>query len=288
MGTIDQRPLKGFVRFDGSGRIVAGSLILRRKMPKVGKWEEIPAYECCNPPTTAFPEPCNTLEFAKTFVVLGATTDTNTGSSIVTGDLGLYPGTSVVGFPPGIVVGTKHITDIAAQVAQLSASTAFDCLSSFSPLGTLGADIGGTTVTAGAWTFASTADITGVLTLDGGGDPNAVFIFQIPSTLTTASASSVVLTNGAQAGNVYWIVGSSATIGTTSHMIGTIIALTSVTMTTGATLNGRAFALTAAVTLDTNLISAQACTINPCLNLPTTTTTSTSSTTTTTTTTGIG
>ena len=277
MGTINQRPLHAYVRFDGSGRVVTGSLILRRKMPKVGRWEEIPAYECCNPSTTAFPGLCDTLGFAKTFVVLGNSTVTNTGASTLTGDLGLYPGTAVTGFPPGVVSGTKHITNVAAQVAQLSAQAAVDCLSSLTPTTLLGADIGGTTVTPGIYNFASTAAITGVLTLDGGGDPNAVFVFQIPTTLTTAAASNVVLTNGTNAGNVYWLVGSSATLGTTSHLVGAILATDSITLTTGASLTGRALALGGAVTLDTNSITGANCTIDPCAGVivPTTTTTTT-------------
>ena len=277
MGTINQRPLHAYVRFDGSGRVVTGSLILRRKMPKVGRWEEIPAYECCNPSTTAFPGLCDTLGFAKTFVVLGNSTVTNTGASTLTGDLGLYPGTAVTGFPPGTVSGNKNITDIPAQVAQLSAQAAIDCLSSLSPATLLGADIGGTTVTPGIYNFASTAAITGVLTLDGGGDPNAVFVFQIPTTLTTAAASNVVLTNGTNAGNVYWLVGSSATLGTTSHLVGAILATDSITLTTGASLTGRALALGGAVTLDTNSITGANCTIDPCAGIivPTTTTTTT-------------
>jgi hypothetical protein len=242
-------------------------------MPKVGKWEEIPAYECCNPTTssttstttTAIPNFCSTLGAASSLSVLGASTVTNTGSSVVIGDLGLSPGTSVVGFPPGTVVGTQHITDATAAAAQVAAQAAFTCLGALTPAPTLAADIGGTTVTPGAYTFASSAAITGVLTLDGGGDPNSYFVFIIPTTLTTATSASVILTNSAQAGNVYWIVGTSATIGISTVMVGTIIADQSVTMNTSAVLVGRAFALNAAVTLDTNVVSIEPCTINPCL-----------------------
>ena len=241
-------------------------------MPKVGKWQEIPAYQCCNFLPT--PVTCTTLGDAAHFVVLGASTVTNTGSSIVNGDLGLSPGTSVIGFPPGIVNGTKFITDGVAAAGKVSAQTAFDCLGALTPTSTLSADIGGTTVIPGVYTFGSSAAITGTLTLNGGGNPNALFVFIVPSTLVTASSSNVSLTNGTKAGNVYWIVGSSATLGTFSNMVGNIIAQASVTMTTSAKLVGRVFALTAAVTLDGNNITGATCTVNPC---PTTTSTSTTS-----------
>ena len=268
-------------------------------MPKVGHWVEIPAYECCNPTTTVYgrgTSTCDTLGYAANFVVLGASTVTNTGTSVVVGDLGLSPGTSVTGFPPGIVTGTKYITDGYAAAAQVSARDAFVCLSALTPPTRLGADIGGTTVTAGVYDFASSAAITGVLTLDGGGDADAVFVFQIPSTLTTATSSSVVLIGSAQAGNVYWVVGTSATIGISTTMIGNIIADQSITMNTSATLNGRAFALVAAVTLDTNVIVGESCSVNACglvisttttTIAPTTTTTTTPAATTTTTTTSV-
>lgn len=269
---MNKRLLKAFVRFDGSGRIVAGSLILRKKMPTVGKWKEIVANECCNSTTPLYPGICTTLGDAAAFALLGASTITNTGSSVVTGNLALYPGSSVVGFPPGVLHGTEYVASGIAAAAQSSAQAAYDCLGALRPDSTLGADIGGTTVTAGIYTFASTAAITGNLILDGGGNSNAVFVFIVPAAMTTASSSNVTLINSAQAGNVYWIVGTSATLGTTSHMVGNIIANASITLNTGATLTGRALALTAAVTLDSNTISTVACSINPC---PTTTTTTT-------------
>ena len=268
--STNARPLKAYVRFDGRGVIVAGSLVLRNKIPQNGRWTEISAYECCNPLSTPA-SMCATLGVAASFVILGASTVTNTGTSVITGDLGLSPGTSVTGFPPGIINGAQHITDAIAAAAQGSAQAAYDCLSALSPESTLGEDIGGTTVSAGVYDFASSAAITGTLTLDGGGDPDAIFIFQIPSTLVTATSAVVSLINGAQAGNVYWLVGSSATIGTSTTMVGNIIADQSVTMVTGATLTGRAFALVAAVTLDTNTITGADCTINPCTTSTTTT-----------------
>jgi hypothetical protein len=254
-------------------------------MPKVGRWMEISAYTCCNPTTTLtttlVPRLCETLGNAANFVVLGASTVTNTGTSVITGDLGLYPGTSVTGFPPGLVYGTQYIANTMANLAKISAQAAFDCLMALTRPTRLGADIGGTTITPGVYDFASSAAITGTVILDGGGDPNAVFVFQIPSTLITATSAIVSLIGSAQAGNVYWLVGSSATLGTSTTMVGNIIASQSITMNTSATLNGRAFALVAAVTLDTNTIIAHDCSINPCSTTTTTTVTPTTTSTTT-------
>jgi hypothetical protein len=281
MATVDKRLLKAFVRTDGSGRIIAGSLILRQKMPKIGKWREIQAYQCCDPDFTGgiFIGPgspfttsttsttgvvCNTLGLASTFAIIGSSTITNVGATTITGDLGLFPGASVTGFPPGVVVGVQQIANAAASLAKSAAQSAFTCLSGLSNTGSVGADIGGTTVTPGVYSVPSSLGITGTVNLDGGGNPNAVFVFHIPSTLTTAAASVVNLINGTKPCNVYWIVGSSATIGTTTTMKGVIIAQASVTLTTGATLTGNAFALTGAVTMDSNTITDCACTINPC------------------------
>ena len=151
------------------------------------------------------------------YAVLAGSTITNTGSSVLTGDLGLSPGTSVTGFPPGTVSGTQHITDSAAAAAQVALTAALIDLAGRSPsLDLSGQDLGGKILTPGVYKFSTSAGLTGVLTLDAQNNPDAVFIFQIGSTLTTASASSMVLINGAQARNVFFQVGSSATIGTTS------------------------------------------------------------------------
>ena len=273
----NQRDLKAFVRYDGSGRVVAGSLVLRKKKPKVGRWQEILTYECCNPTTTTTSTSntttttttivaCATLARASSFAVLAASTVTNTGGTVVTGDLGLFPGTSITGFPvPGTVIGTIHQTDAAASNAQIDALAAFTALNLLTPTGSVLADIGGTTITPGIYSVSSTLAITGTVTLDGGGDPNAVFVFQIPSTFIPATSAIVSLTNSAQAGNVYWVVGSSATLSTSSVIRGNIIAQASVTLNTSAQLTGRAFALTGAVTMDTNIVNAvlAPCTINP-------------------------
>jgi hypothetical protein len=201
------------------------------------------------------------LGSAQSFAVLGASTVTNTGSSIITGDLGVSPGTDVTGFPLGLgVSGTIHAADAAALAAQTSATTAYNDLASQACTEDLtGQDLGGKTLTAGVYCFSSSAQLTGTLTLNAQGNAGAVFIFKMGSTLTTASGSSVVLINGGAPCNVFWQVGSSATLGTTTSLAGDVLALASITVTTGASVTGRTIALTGAVTLDTNAVSATAC-----------------------------
>lgn len=202
-----------------------------------------------------------TLGTADSFAVLAGSTVTNTGPSVVSGDLGVSPGSAVVGFPPGIVTnGTIHAGDAVAANAQADALIAYNALAGQAcDVILTGQDLGGLTLTSGVYCFASSAQLTGTLTLDAQGNPDAVFIFKIGSTLTTASNSSVVLINGAQACNVYFQVGSSATLGTNTTFVGTIIALTSITAITGTTVDGRLLALNGAVTLDTNRITKKAC-----------------------------
>ena len=202
-----------------------------------------------------------TLGSAASFAVLGNTTVTSTGNTVLNGNLGLYPGTSITGFGPGIgtVNGTTYVADTVAQQAATDALTAYGLLSSESPTqNPTGPDLGGQTLEPGVYPFTSSAQLTGQLTLDANGDPNAQFIFQIGSTLTTANFASVVLEHGAQADNVFWQVGSSATIGDGSVIYGSIVADQSITMDTGASLGGNALALTGAVTLDDNAISIEA------------------------------
>jgi uncharacterized protein with beta-barrel porin domain len=199
------------------------------------------------------------LGTAASFGVLAGSTVTNTGTpTIINGNLGVWPGSAVTGFPPGVVVGgTIHAGDAVAQQAQVDDTTAYNTLSGRPITQNLtGQDLGGKTLIAGVYGFNSSAQLTGTLTLNGQGNPNAVFIFNVGSTLTTASASHISLINGAQGGNVFFRVGSSATLGTGTTFVGDILALTSIALDTGAQINcGAAFAQTGAVTLDNNLIS---------------------------------
>jgi len=194
-----------------------------------------------------------------TFAVLGGTTVTNTGSSVINGDLGLSPGTSVTGFPPGTVSGTQHITDGPAAQAQTDLTTAYNSAASQTPTGSISADLGGQTLAPGVYKSGSSIGLNGALTLDAGGDPNAVFIFQAGSTLTTGSGSTINLVNGAQACNVFWQVGSSATLGTSSNFSGDILAADSITDDGGSTVTGRLLASTAAVTLNNTTVNVPGC-----------------------------
>jgi hypothetical protein len=193
------------------------------------------------------------LGSADSFAVLGASTVTSTGNTVLNGNLGLYAGTSITGFPPGIVNGTIHDTDTVAGQAQADALTAYNNLAGATSTENLsGQDLGGKTLLPGVYTFNSSAQLTGALTLSGAGD----YIFQINSTLTTASASSIILESGALASDVFWQVGSSATLGTTTSFYGSILAEASISLDDGANiLSGRALALTGAVTLIDNDIN---------------------------------
>jgi hypothetical protein len=200
------------------------------------------------------------LGTADSFAVLAGSTVTNTGPSVISGDLGLSPGTAVTGFPPGTVsAGTIHAADAVAGQAKADLVTGYNDAAGRPSTATISADLAGRTLTPGVYTSASSLGLSGDLTLDAQGDPNAVFVFQAGSTLTAGSASRVLLVGGAQPCNVFWQVGSSATIGTSSAFAGNILALTSISMTTGATLNGRALARNGAVTLDTNTITKAVC-----------------------------
>jgi len=223
--------------------------------------------------------PTVNLGTASPFAVLAGSTITNTGSSVISGNIGLSPGTSITGFPPGVQSsGVTDKTDATALSAEGAATSAYLDAAGRTPFSVAPSDLGGSTLAAGVYESASSMSLTGTLTLNGGGDADAVFIFQAGSTLTTASGSDVVLENGAQACNVFWQVGSSATVGTTSDFAGTILALSSATLDTGATVRGRVLARNGAVTLDDNTISVPTCLAAPA----TTTTTAAKSTTTTT------
>jgi hypothetical protein len=196
------------------------------------------------------------LGSAANFVVLAATTITNSGLTTLCGDLGLSPGSSVTGAPVMACGGIMHITDPAAAQAELDATTAYNFMAGL-PGGTLIAgNLGGLTLSPGLYKSTSTLEISsGDLTLDAKGNPNAVFIFQIASSLTTTPGRQVILAGGAQAANIFWQVGSLCSLDTTTAFKGTIIAGTQITMNTGAVLVGRAFALTAQVTMLSNTIT---------------------------------
>lgn len=200
------------------------------------------------------------LGAAGNFAVLAGSTVTNTGASQVTGDLGVSPGTAVTGFPPGTVNGTIHAGDPAAAQAIADLTTAIgDAAGRTAGPVSVAGNIGGQTLTPGLYASTSSLAISsGDLTLDAQGNANAVFIFQIASSLTTTSGRQVILAGGAQSSNIFWQVGSSATIGTNSVFKGTIMALQSITLATGATLDGRALAEIAGVTLQGNTITKPA------------------------------
>jgi Ice-binding-like/Bacterial Ig-like domain len=196
--------------------------------------------------------------FIGSFSVLAGSTVTNTGSTVISGDVGVSPGTAVTGFPPGLASGI-HSADGAASGAQTALTTAYLDAEGRSGATSVAGDLVGLTLGPGVYKSTSSLGLTGDLTLDAHGDPDAVFIFQISSTLITGSGSHVILANGAKACNVFWQVGSSATLGTNSVFKGNIMALTSITLTTGADLDGRALARNGAVTLDTNTIAGCSC-----------------------------
>ena len=201
------------------------------------------------------------LGTASSFAVLAGTTVTNTGPSLLNGDLGVSPGTAITGFPPGIVNGTVHQTDGVAAGAQSDLTTAYNDAAGRTPAASLGGFIGaGQSLSPGVYAATSSLDVGGELILNAHGDAGAVFIFQVGSTLVTDTSSHILLTNGAQACNVFWQVGSSATLGTGSIFDGSILALESITVTTGDTIEGRALARNGAVTLDDDTITVPACT----------------------------
>jgi uncharacterized protein with beta-barrel porin domain len=206
------------------------------------------------------------LGTADSFAVLAGSTVTNTGPTVINGiaarpgNVGVSPGTAIVGFPPGILAGpgaTFHASDAQAIQAEIDLTTAYNALAARpTTVNLTGQNLGGLVLVPGVYGFNNAAQLTGALTLNGLGNPNSVFIFNIASTLTTSSASVVTLINGAQGGNVFFRVGSSATLGTASSFVGDILASTSITLDTGATITcGAALARTGAVTLDTNTIT---------------------------------
>ncbi|MCU1521715.1 MAG: hypothetical protein JWN19_2100, partial [Arthrobacter sp.] len=203
------------------------------------------------------------LGTAGSFSVLAGATVTNTGLTTLEGDLGVSPGTATTGFPPGIVGGTVHAADATALGAQSDLTAAYDEAADLALTASVSGDLVGRTLPAGVYKSTGPLAVSGSLTLDGQGNPDSVFIFQIASTLTTATSSNIILTNNAQACNVYWQVGSSATLGTASSFTGTVLALRSITVTTGARVEGRVLARNGQVSLDTNAFTAPGCAGNP-------------------------
>ena len=202
------------------------------------------------------------LGTAQSFSVLAGSSVTNIGPTTLNGNLGVSPGTSITGFPPGsvLVPATTHIADAVAGQAESDVTTAYNALAGAAcTANKTGIDLGGQTLVTGVYCFSSSAQLTGTLTLDAQGDPNAVFIFQVVSALTTASGASVRLINGADPCNVFWQVGSSATVGSTTAFAGNILALTSIALQTGAIVDGRALARNGEVTLDSNTILSNSC-----------------------------
>ena len=202
------------------------------------------------------------LGTAGDFAVLAGSTVTNTGSSVINGgSVGVSPGTAITGFPPGTVASpyTTHSNDAAAIQAQEDLTAAYNTAAGLAPTQTLtGLDLGGMTLTPGVYFFSSSASLTGTLTLNDQNNPNAQFVFQIGSTLTTATSSTVTTINGGSkpGSSVFWQVGSSATLGTSTAFEGHILANTSITLDTGANIiGGSALARNGAVTLDGNNIT---------------------------------
>jgi hypothetical protein len=202
------------------------------------------------------------LGTANSFAVLAGQTVTNTGPSVVSGSIGLSPGTAVTGFPPGTVInGTTYAADSVALQAENDLTTAYNSAAGRTPVTVeSNPDLGGQTLAPGVYQGTSTLSLTGTVTLNGENNANSVFIFQAGSTLITASSSTVALENGATWCNVFWQVGSSATLGTASTFVGTVMALTSGTLNTGATVMGRMLARNGSVTLDTNTFTQPTCT----------------------------
>jgi hypothetical protein len=191
---------------------------------------------------------------AGSFAVLGGAAVTNTGATAVTGDVGVAPGFAITGFPPGTVIGgALHANDALAQAAQSDLTAAYNVLASQACNTDLtGTDLGGLTLTPAVYCFAASAQLTGTLSLDAQGDPKAVFVFQVGSTLTTATDAAVITINGGSDCNVFWQIGSSQTLGTGTEFVGNTLALTSITLTTGASAHGSLLARNGAVTMDTN------------------------------------
>ncbi|MBJ7480480.1 ice-binding family protein [Rhodococcus sp. (in: high G+C Gram-positive bacteria)] len=225
------------------------------------------------------------LGTAEPFAVLAGAGITNTGPTTLGGDIGTYPTPTITGVSDLTITGTNHGGDAVSQGAKPDVLTAYNTLAGQGPTQPTGADLTGRTLVSGVYNSGSSIALSGTVTLDAQGDPDAVFVFQAGSTLITSSSSTVALINGTQACNVFWQVGSSATLGTNSVFRGNLLALTDITATTEATVEGRLLAINGAVTLDTNTVTIPTCAPPVTTTTPTTTTTTVPPDTTTTTTT---
>jgi type VI secretion system secreted protein VgrG len=213
------------------------------------------------------------LGSAENFAVLGASTVTNTGASHFDSSVGVSPGSAITGFPPGIITnGGLHAADAIATQAHADFATAYNAFVGLAspPANNLtGSDLGGKTLTPGVYRYDTSATSGGALTFDAQNDPDARFVIQIGTTLITTSGSSVILINGADARNVFFQVGTSATLGSGSSFIGNILAYAAITTVSGTTVTGRLFALTEAVTLDSNNVTSPGLTPAQLLNIST-------------------
>lgn len=199
------------------------------------------------------------LGTAANYGVIAGTAVTSTGLSVIIGDVGVAPGTSITGFPPGMIIqGSLHHNDGPTNIAKADALVAYNSLAGMTTTQDLtGTDLGGRTLTPGVYSFSTSAQLNGILTLDGLGLLDPVFVFKVGSTFITAANSSVILTNGTRGNmDVFFQVGSSSTLGVNSAFAGTVIASSNNTLNTGATVNGRIVSLNGAVTLDSNTITA--------------------------------
>jgi len=233
-----------------NGRGVSGTVI---PLLLTGLLAAICSNDTLSSPPRGGRQPVN-LGTAAAFGVLAGQSVTNSGATTIKADLGVWPGNTLTGAPT--VSGTTHLGDPTAQSAQSALTVAYNNAAGRAAGSTIAGDLGGLTLAPGVYKSTSTLQITSAdVTLDAGGNPNAVFIFQIASSLTVAVGRQVILSGGAQASRITWQVGSSATIGTNSHVSGNVLALTTITMGTGATLDGRAMTRNGSVTLLANTVT---------------------------------